>query len=252
MEPCYLRLLSDCQRSVKPRFIFLFAEPSPSLSHSWESRTSCLIFTNGSFLQGKPALSENKVQRKIWGHDEVNKQFGILNINPYWRWVISLTLQLNVEGPPLWSSGQSSWLRNGDVLCFLWGTNWIYTCYVEESRPPLWSSGQRSWLQNGDELCFLWGTNWIYVCHVEESRPLLWSSGQSSWLKIQRSGLDSRRYQISWEVVGLERGPLSLVSKIEELLGRKSSGSGLENRDYGRRGPAALITRYPSICKSWR
>jgi hypothetical protein len=32
--------------------------------------------------------------------------------------------------------------------------------------------------------------------------------------------------------VGLERGPLSLVSTTEELLGRKSSGSGLENRDY--------------------
>jgi hypothetical protein len=51
--------------------------------------------------------------------------------------------------PPLWSSGQSSWLQIGDVLCFLWGTNWIYICYVEESRPPLWSSGQSSWLQNG-------------------------------------------------------------------------------------------------------
>jgi hypothetical protein len=33
--------------------------------------------------------------------------------------------------------------------------------------------------------------------------------------------------------VGLERGPLSLVSTIEELLGRKSSGSCLENREYG-------------------
>jgi hypothetical protein len=30
--------------------------------------------------------------------------------------------------------------------------------------------------------------------------------------------------------VGLERGPLSLVRIIEELLGWKSSGSGLENR----------------------
>jgi hypothetical protein len=29
--------------------------------------------------------------------------------------------------------------------------------------------------------------------------------------------------------VGLERGPLSPVSTIEELLERKSSGSGLEN-----------------------
>jgi hypothetical protein len=51
--------------------------------------------------------------------------------------------------------------------------------YVEESRPPLWSSGKSSWLHNGDVLCFLWGTDWIYICHVEESRPPLWSSGQS-------------------------------------------------------------------------
>jgi hypothetical protein len=38
--------------------------------------------------------------------------------------------------------------------------------------------------------------------------------------------------------VGLELGPLSLVSTIEELLGRKSSGSDLESRDYGRRYPS--------------
>jgi hypothetical protein len=37
--------------------------------------------------------------------------------------------------------------------------------------------------------------------------------------------------------VGLERGPLSLVSTIEELLERKSSGSGLESREYGSRDP---------------
>jgi hypothetical protein len=35
-----------------------------------------------------------------------------------------------------------------------------------------------------------------------------------------------------WEVVGLELGPLSLMTTIDELLGRKSSGSGLENREY--------------------
>jgi hypothetical protein len=35
--------------------------------------------------------------------------------------------------------------------------------------------------------------------------------------------------------VGLEQDPLSLVSTIEELLERKYSGSGLENRDYDRR-----------------
>jgi hypothetical protein len=31
--------------------------------------------------------------------------------------------------------------------------------------------------------------------------------------------------------MGLERSPLSLVRKIEELLEGKNSGSGLENRD---------------------
>jgi hypothetical protein len=68
--------------------------------------------------------------------------------------------------------------------------------------------------------------------------PPLWSSGQSSLLQIQRYGFDSRRYQILWEVVGLGRGPLSLVSTIEELLERKSSVFGLENREYGRRDPS--------------
>jgi hypothetical protein len=61
-----------------------------------------------------------------------------------------------------------------------------------------------------------------------------WSS---SWLQIQRSGFDSRLYQIFWEVVGLERDPLSLVSTIEELLERKNRGSGLENRELGSRDP---------------
>jgi hypothetical protein len=44
-------------------------------------------------------------------------------------------------------------------------------------------------------------------------------------------GFDTRTYQIFWEVGGLERGPLSLVRTIEELLEWKSSGSSLENRD---------------------
>jgi hypothetical protein len=58
-----------------------------------------------------------------------------------------------------------------------------------------------------------------------------------SWLQIQRSGFDSQRYQIFWGVVGLERDPLSLVSTIEELFGRKSSDSSLEIREYGCRYP---------------
>jgi hypothetical protein len=47
--------------------------------------------------------------------------------------------------------------------------------------------------------------------------------------------------------VGLERGPLSLVNTIEELLERKSIGSGPEIRDYGRRDLSRLPrgTFYP-------
>jgi hypothetical protein len=36
--------------------------------------------------------------------------------------------------------------------------------------------------------------------------------------------------------MGLERGPLSLVGTTEEL--KKSSGSCLENREYGHRDPS--------------
>jgi hypothetical protein len=50
--------------------------------------------------------------------------------------------------------------------------------------------------------------------------PPLWSSGQCSWLQIRRLGFDSRHYQTK-KVVGLERGPLSLVGTTEELLDRK-------------------------------
>jgi hypothetical protein len=45
------------------------------------------------------------------------------------------------------------------------------------------------------------------------------------------SGSDS----IPGATAGLERGSLSLVSTIEELLGRKCSSSGLESQEHGRR-----------------
>jgi hypothetical protein len=70
-----------------------------------------------------------------------------------------------------------------------------------------------------------------------DTGPLLWSSGQSSWIQIQRFRLQFPALSDFLRISGLERGPLSLVSTIEELLGRNSSDSGLENREYGRRGP---------------
>jgi hypothetical protein len=57
-------------------------------------------------------------------------------------------------------------------------------------------------------------------------------------LVIRVSGYRSRSPDSNLrEVVGLERDPFSLVSTTEELLGRKSTGSGLESRGYGRRNP---------------
>ena len=56
-----------------------------------------------------------------------------------------------------------------------------------------------------------------------------------SGYRYRGPGFDPRRYQIFWVVVGLERGPLSLVSlvrSIEELLEwKKVAAPGLENRD---------------------
>jgi hypothetical protein len=72
----------------------------------------------------------------------------------------------------------------------------------------------------------------------------------SSWLQIQRSGFDSRRHQIFWEALGPERGPLSLVSTIQELLGRKSSGSGLETENTAV-GISHTDHMAPSISKDW-
>jgi hypothetical protein len=37
--------------------------------------------------------------------------------------------------------------------------------------------------------------------------------------------------------VGLEKGPLSFMSAIDDLLGRKSNGSDQVNQEYGIRDP---------------
>jgi hypothetical protein len=62
-----------------------------------------------------------------------------------------------------------------------------------------------------------------------------WIDAVTGQQQIQRSGFDSRLYQIFLEVEGLERGPLNLVSTTEELLETKSGSSGLESREYGSR-----------------
>jgi hypothetical protein len=86
--------------------------------------------------------------------------------------------------------------------------------------------------------------------HKNSVRPPVWSSGQSSWLQIPSPGFDFRRYQIFWEVAGLERDPLSLVSKIEELLERKVAQRSrkTENTAVGILDADQVA---PSILKIW-
>jgi hypothetical protein len=62
--------------------------------------------------------------------------------------------------------------------------------------------------------------NGTYIYHYFKSWSPLWSSIVPGY-RSRGPGFYSQRYQIFWEVVGLERGPLSLVTTTEELLDRK-------------------------------
>jgi hypothetical protein len=80
--------------------------------------------------------------------------------------------------------------------------------------------------------------------------PPLWSSGQSSWLQIRRPGFDSRHYQKK-KVLGLERGPLSLVTTTEEQLDRKVAAP-VQKTDNTAVGIRHADHVAPSIRKSWQ
>jgi hypothetical protein len=64
-------------------------------------------------------------------------------------------------------------------------------------------------------------------------------------------GIRNTKVSVS-EAVGLERGPPSLVGTIEELLVRKSSGSGLENRECGRRDEPLSAKVGTNFADMWR
>jgi hypothetical protein len=93
---------------------------------------------------------------------------------------------------------------------------------------------------------FFYSRGSVFKCWLEH-RLRLWSESLAT---DPEAGFVSRRYQIFRELVGLERGPLSLLVTSEELLGRKRSGSGLEIREYGREIRGADHVE-PSIRKCW-
>jgi hypothetical protein len=85
----------------------------------------------------------------------------------------------------------------------------------------------------------------VYILHDHLGGLLVRAPGY----RAKGPGFDCQRYQLFWEVVGVERGLLSIVSATEELIARKRSCSGLENQDYGRRDPPSWLrdTLYPQM-----
>jgi hypothetical protein len=97
-----------------------------------------------------------------------------------------------------------------------------------------------------------------FVCNSEHiswdtgpcsAMKVKWRFGGTCSLYLQVPRLSRRRNKLSCFLLNssLERGSLGLVGTIEELLGRKSSGSGLEYREYGRMDPSCWPrgTLYP-------
>jgi hypothetical protein len=112
---------------------------------------------------------------------------------------------------------------------FLWVT--IYTYYNKYFSLNFISRSTMAWQQ------FSLPMTVNKIC-CEKCRwwSPLWSGGQSSWLQIQRSQVWFPALA-DWEVVGLERCPLSLMSTIEELLGRNGSGFGLKSQEHDNGDP---------------
>jgi hypothetical protein len=155
--------------------------------------------------------------------------------------------------PPLWSSGQSSWLqiRRSRVRFFLLLLLKDCLCGLVVRVPGCRSGGPGFDSSSSSYYYYYYYYYWktasvpgsillllllliIIIIIIITERPPLWSSGQSSWLQIRKSRVrfpgTTRK-----KVVSLELGLLSVVSATEELLARNSSGSGLEIREYGRR-----------------
>jgi hypothetical protein len=105
------------------------------------------------------------------------------------------------------------------------------------------------WLRTGSTGELLWPWQWTVKFRKSIKKFLSdwWSVVRVPGYRSRGPGFEFRHYQIFWEVVGLERGPLSLVSTTEELLGRKSNGSDLENQEYDRMDPLywPRYTLYP-------
>jgi hypothetical protein len=92
-------------------------------------------------------------------------------------------------------------------------------------------------MRSREVVSYQWGMNRIFKYYLERSDCLCGLVVRVPGYRSRGAGFDSRRYQIFWKIVGLQRGPLSIVSTIQKLFRRKSNSSGRWNRDYGREDP---------------
>jgi hypothetical protein len=131
----------------------------------------------------------------------------------------------------------SSSLQNRQASCSLprrrpVGVGTVRPCVLRRDLHSFRCSGRRDELTDRRHLPV---TSYYRYCR---SRQNFASKHYSEIMARNLYIPQSYRGQIFWEVVGLERGPLSLVSTTEELLGKKSSDSCLDSREYGRRDPS--------------
>jgi hypothetical protein len=70
------------------------------------------------------------------------------------RYELNLHMLCEESRPPLWSRVVVPGFRT-EMYCVSCEVRTEFICYAEESRLPLLSIGPSSWLRIGDVLCFL-------------------------------------------------------------------------------------------------
>ena len=122
---------------------------------------------------------------------------------------LSKRLSLNCTTQPLYSEGSL-------VIQSILSVRKAASAFGKLSTPKEWITRLSItfciWLTTVKRWCIPWK-------HIESLLYRLCGLVvRVSGCRYRGPGFDSRRYQIFWVVVGLERGPLSLVRSTEELL----------------------------------
>jgi hypothetical protein len=92
------------------------------------------------------------------------------------------TIEVKHSGAILPLLSTISW--RGDVMLFLWGTNWISFPFC--SGDVIWFLWGTNWISfsfcSGDIMWSLWGTNWISLSFC--SGDTMWSLWGTNWISL--------------------------------------------------------------------